>query len=72
MSKYYKNYENYLASDVWKCLDSPTNAHHWIGNANKMHCIYCPKEQDVEHRTIIQVHLKEMRDAKSNKKLQHI
>lgn len=23
-------YGEYLASDVWKCTDSPTGAHHWI------------------------------------------
>ena len=24
------SYEEYLASNIWKCVDSPTNAHHWI------------------------------------------
>jgi len=23
-------HNEYLASDVWKCTDSPTGAHHWI------------------------------------------
>ena len=23
-------YNEYIASDIWKCLDSPTGAHHWI------------------------------------------
>jgi len=42
-------YEQYLASDVWKCADSPTNAHHWVeiqNVAGEFHtglwyCKYC-------------------------------
>lgn len=28
--KTWLSYEAYLKSDVWKCGDSPTGAHHWI------------------------------------------
>lgn len=37
----------YLKSDVWKCGESPTKAHHWIGvmedgkNAILFYCKYC-------------------------------
>ena len=30
VSKKVMTHEEYLASDVWKCTDSPTGAHHWI------------------------------------------
>jgi len=52
-------YERYLASDLWKCIDSPTGAHHWveIQHAEDFHtglwyCKYCmdskrfPKDWD--------------------------
>jgi len=30
MSYTYMKYEEYMASDVWRCKDSPTGGHHWI------------------------------------------
>ena len=47
--KNYLIYEAYLVSDVWKCCDSPTNAHHWkqvtltaeLANAGWFVCKYC-------------------------------
>ena len=46
---HWMNWKEYLASDVWKCGDSPTGAHHWIALQQTMElvakgyfrCIYC-------------------------------
>jgi len=41
-------YEQYLASDVWRCEDSPTAAHHWVEiqtdeelHTGLWYCKYC-------------------------------
>jgi|WetSurMetagenome_2_1015567.scaffolds.fasta_scaffold1096662_1 hypothetical protein len=33
--------KEFIASDRWKCLKSPSGAHHWIINCDQMTCRYC-------------------------------
>lgn len=41
--KTWLKYEAYLKSDVWRCKDSPTGAHHWIeiGGPKTAGVFYC-------------------------------
>ena len=41
---------SYIESGIWKCSQSPTKAHHWVGNNIEMECKYCHQKQKVEFR----------------------
>ena len=44
-----RQYSAYIDSGDWKCSQSSTGAHHWVGNNIEMECKYCHKKQKVEY-----------------------
>ena len=38
---------DYIDSGNWKCVKSPTGAHHWIVSQNQMTCRHCKKSRQV-------------------------
>lgn len=42
-------YNEYVQSGCWKCSQSPTHAHHWIGdNDNVFTCRYCGEVKEFQ------------------------
>lgn len=37
----------YKNSEVWKCLQSPTGAHHWVIDGKLQHCQYCNVTKEI-------------------------
>ena len=42
-----EKYQEYLIEDRWKCSHSPTGAHHWKIDNDKMKCAWCHKSKKV-------------------------
>jgi hypothetical protein len=40
--------QEYMASDRWKCLKSPSGAHHWIVESAQMTCKYCESSKTMD------------------------
>jgi len=41
-----KGYKDYIEAGEWRCVDSPTGAHHWFerhAGSNLFFCKYCYK-----------------------------
>ena len=40
-------YREYIESGRWKCSQSPTGAHYWIGSSILLQCKYCGAERKI-------------------------
>ncbi|MFC1987571.1 hypothetical protein ACFLVH_03390 [Chloroflexota bacterium] len=43
-------YQTYLSSEVWKCKEAPSGAHHWVEHKNLptgsvFQCVHCGEEK---------------------------
>lgn len=43
----------YLAEGQWKCVKSPTGAHHWIVTGHNMTCKHCSVHRDLSPKTAV-------------------
>jgi len=52
--------KEYLDGGTWKCVDSPTGAHHWIITNTKhgkdMKCKYCPEIRHLNEDVVIPIY----------------
>lgn len=72
-------HDDYVQSGRWKCEQSPTGAHYWIGDSRMIKCKYCGKEQKIveyvgplQEKGLEVARRKVRRSAKSHTKLQSI
>ena len=67
-----RDWKSYVNSDIWKCTQSPSKAHHWVGNGAQIQCKYCHNKQVVEYRCNWEINIERQRIANKNKKLRYL
>ena len=64
-------HDEYMQLGAWKCSQSPTGAHFWIGDCFVLKCKHCRKTKNVvEQLSPIQIAVRmKKKNAESNPKL---